>query len=233
VNTATSLATLTPTSQGSPRDGYYVEVGAYDGVKMSNSYFFEQQGWRGMLVEADPELAEQCRAARPHAEVVNCAVVSPDAPPTITFQVSDEHRSLSSLTFDQARRDTLAKLTGSVKLREITVPGRTLDAILDEHRVERIDFLTIDVEGHEWDVLRGFTIARWRPEIVILERNAQFPDLRIVRYMFGQGYSYLCTRGVNDWFVRRSSSAPRRVANLARFAATLYVRLPLRRVYAA
>jgi FkbM family methyltransferase len=213
------------------RDGFYVEVGAYDGVKMSNTYFFEQHGWRGLLVEADPDLADRCRVARPSATVVQAAVVGPDAPPTVTFHVSEDSKSLSSLTFDRARRENLEQQTGGFKVSEITVPGRTLDSILDENGAQRIDFLTIDVEGHEWDVLRGFTISRWRPEIVIIERNTLLPDRRIVTFMFRAGYSYLRTRGVNDWFVLRESSTLARAANLARFVATLYVRRPLRRAY--
>ncbi len=214
------------------RDGVFVEVGAYDGVEMSNSYFFEQRGWTGLLVEADPDVAARCRAARPRSVVVNCAVVAPGTSPTVTFQISEEHKSLSSLSFDRSRREALETITGAVRLREVSVPARTLDDVLAQHApAAPIDFVTIDVEGHEWDVLRGFTIARWRPEVVILERNSLLPDARIVRYMFGHGYAYLRTRGVNDWFVRRDGSLVRRVPNLVRFAATLYVRRPLRVAY--
>jgi len=213
------------------RDGYYVEIGAFNGVKMSNTYFFEQQGWRGLLVEADPDLAEQCRSARPHSTVVNCAVVAPGSPAIVKFQISTDSKSLSSLSFDEARKKNLVLQTGDLRITEIEVQGRTLDDVLTEESVGRIDFLTIDVEGYEWAVLQGFSIERWRPEIVILERNTMFPDRRIVRYMFGHGYRYLRTRGVNDWFVLRDASAAETFGNLARFIATLYVRRPLRKLY--
>ncbi len=60
--------------------------------------------------------------------------------------------------------------------------------------------MTIDVEGQEWGVLQGFDIARWRPGILIIERNRHFPDARIMRYLRDAGYVYRRTTGVNDWF---------------------------------
>lgn len=216
---------------GHKTEGFYVEVGAYDGVRMSNSYHFEHLGWEGILVEADPELADQCRASRPRATVVNCAVVSPEAPPVVTFQVSDDWKSLSSLSFNKSRRKEVEHLTGDFKVSEVSVPGKTLDSIFAEHAIERVDFLTIDVEGHEWDVLQGFTISRWKPEIVIIERNTLLPDLRIARYMFRNGYRYLRTTGVNDWFGPPPSPSAGRFGNLSYFAATFYVVRPVRLGY--
>jgi FkbM family methyltransferase len=211
---------------GHKREGFYVEIGAYNGVKMSNTYFFEQQGWTGILVEADPGLADECGAVRPRSTIVNCAVVAPDAPTEVTFQVSDEWKSLSSLSFNDARRKNIERLTGNFKVSSITVPGRTLDRILEDNGAGGIDFMTIDVEGHEWDVLRGFTIERWRPEILILERNTTFPDARILRYMIRHGYHYMRTSGVNDWFVRRGGDA--RLQNIVRTVGSLYVRQPMK-----
>ncbi|HEY5952022.1 MAG TPA: FkbM family methyltransferase [Kofleriaceae bacterium] len=203
--------------------GYFVEIGAYDGVRMSNTFYFEQIGWHGLLVEADPDLAQRCREARPHSAVVQCAVVAPDAPKTVTFQVSEDWKSLSSLSFDRARKEQLERLSGGFRVSSIAVPGKTLDEILDDNAVATIDFLTIDVEGHEWDVLRGFSIDRWRPEIVIVERNTLLPDLRIARYMFEHGYRYIRTTGVNDWFGRAQRDVASRVRDVSHFATTFYV----------
>jgi FkbM family methyltransferase len=207
---------------GGKRDGFFVEIGAYDGVRMSNTFFFEQQGWSGILVEADAALAEQCRIARPRSTVLHCAIVGPDAPDMVTFQVSEDWKSLSSLSFDASRRAQLERLSGGFRISEVSVPGRTMDSILEANGVGQIDFVTIDVEGHEWDVLRGFSIDRWKPGIVIVERNTLFPDHRIVRHMFETGYRYLRTTGVNDWFERGSITS----TEILSFAANLYVRRP-------
>jgi FkbM family methyltransferase len=184
------------------RDGVYVEVGAFDGIEMSNSYAFEQIGWRGLLVEADPDLADKCRRNRPNATIVNSAAVPPGSPSHVTFQVASENRGLSSLELDRTSRSLLKAWTGRVTIRQITVPAATLDDILAGVGIGEIDFMTIDVEGHEWSVLRGLDLRRWRPRVLILERNGTLPDRRIFEHLQRHGYRYTGRTGVNDWYER-------------------------------
>lgn len=187
---------------GGKRDGVYVEVGAFDGVEMSNSYAFEQMGWSGVLIEADPDLAERCRRNRPKAQIVNSAAVPPGSPSQVTFQVASENRGLSSLELDGASRSLLKSWTGRVAIRQITVPAKTLNEILGNAGIEKIDFMTIDVEGHEWSVLRGLDLRRWHPRVLILERNGNSPSRRIFEHLQRHGYRYTGRTGVNDWYER-------------------------------
>jgi len=63
------------------KEGFFVEAGANDGVSQSNTLYFERyMGWRGLLIEAIPELADQCRRNRPRCIVENCALVAADYP---------------------------------------------------------------------------------------------------------------------------------------------------------
>jgi FkbM family methyltransferase len=185
--------------------GYFVEVGAYDGVEYSNTLYFEKKGWTGLLVEADPELAEKARVSRPESVVANCAVVPPGTAESVEFEIVEGHRGLSGLS---VRMDFVLDLTGrsseEIITRKIRVPTRTLDSLLEENRFPQLDYITIDVEGHEWGVLQGFTILRWNPEIVIVERNLPIPESRIMSYMHRNGYRYIRTTGANDWFAKGS-----------------------------
>jgi FkbM family methyltransferase len=182
-------------------DGYFVEVGAYDGVEMSNTLYFEQNGWTGLLVEADPELAQECRRNRPGSLLAEYAAVALGTPKTITFTICDDARGLSSIALDDSARQRVEAWAGRYQVREVTVQTKTLDAILEENAVTTIDFMTLDVEEHEWDVLSGFTISRWKPTVLLIERNTRFPDRRIMDYLHRNGYTYLRTTGVNDWFL--------------------------------
>lgn len=179
------------------RDGYFAEIGAYDGIAFSNTYHFEQLGWRGVLVEANPMLAEQCRAARPGSRVFACAVVGPGNPPDVTFEIANGDPALSSLSITA---DMLRRVPGK-QVTNVTVPAKSLDAILAESKIPRLDFITVDVEGHEHEILQGFSLDRWTPQIVILERNTHLPDPRIMRLMHSHRYTLDRTTGVNDWFV--------------------------------
>jgi FkbM family methyltransferase len=205
--------------------GFYVEVGAYNGVDLSNTYYFEQIGWTGILVEADPLMAESCRETRTNSVVVQCAAVPPASPPYVPFQVSEDNRYISSLSMAAGDLRRVEAWTGHVNVRAVDIPARTLDSIFEEHNVGEIDFLTIDVEGHEWGVLQGLTLARWRPGIVILERNGAKPDFRILLRLYRNGYFYRRTTGVNDWFFREG----RGLAGRAAYWSSLFKRfyLPL------
>jgi FkbM family methyltransferase len=186
-------------------------VGANDGETGSNTYYFEQQGWRCLLIEADPELAEMCRVTRPRSTTVNCAIVPPGSPPTVTFSVVRGARGLSSLQLDPRTLRRIGIDTSGDAVTEIAVVARTLDDVLAEQAPPQIDFMTIDVEGHEWGVLQGFDIARWRPRVLIIERNRHFPEARIMRYLRDAGYAYRRTTGVNDWFYAATAAETRSV----------------------
>ena len=183
----------------SGRAGFYVEVGAADGIENSNTLLLESHGWTGILIEADPDRAELCRQARPASSVVSAAVVAPGSPASVTFYRA-EIPGLSTTGLTEVGRQQLQAWTGRVDLTEIVVPARTLDEILGDESPARVDVVTIDVEGHEAEVLAGFDLKRWRPRFVIVERNRSFPDARVVTALLRAGYRYHRTTGVNDWW---------------------------------
>ena len=190
---------------GAKDSGFFVEVGAYDGVNLSNTYHFEQAGWTGVLVEPDPVMAERCRQCRPRSMVYQCAVAGPESRgETAFFQVAGgEAYSTTSLT--PAHRQRLEHV--GLKWREVRVAVRTLDSILEEVLPPCIDFVSIDVEGGELAVLRGFDIRRWKPAVVIVETNATRRDPEVRRYFVTSGYAYRHSIDVNDFYLQVGEGA--------------------------
>jgi len=185
---------------GHKREGFFVEVGAYDGVNLSNTYHFEQLGWTGVLVEPDPENAAACRASRPRSKTFQCAAVgSPEVGEITFFQVAaGEVFSTTALTDAHARRITGMGLA-PVPMR---VVAKTLDAILEEADALAVDFVSIDVEGAEMEVLRGFDLLRWRPAIVVIESNTKFRLPEIRDHFVSCGYAFHHSIDVNDFYLR-------------------------------
>ena len=132
--------------------GFFVDVGANHPQIGSQTWQLERRGWRGILIEPVPELADQLRKARTSC-VFAVACSSPEnAGQSLPFHVAGP---LSALD-----RDRMAAQPQSV----INVPVRTLDTILAEAGAPApLDFLSVDVEGHEIEVLRGFDFAPGRP----------------------------------------------------------------------
>lgn len=184
---------------GHRRRGYYADIGAYDGVNLSNSYHFEQIGWTGILAEPDPDNAERCRASRPGSRTFQCAVVGSASTTQITFhQAASGVFSTTHMTDQHAHR--LAGM--GQQLNTLTVDARTLDALLAEAGAGKVDFVSIDVEGGELDVLAGFDIRRWNPDVVVIESNTKFRPPAIRDYFVGHGYAYIHSIDVNDFYVR-------------------------------
>jgi FkbM family methyltransferase len=204
---------------GEQAEGYCVEIGAYDGRTGSATYTFEKRGWQCLLVEPNPALAEEIRKHRV-CTVVNCAVSDEEG--TASFFVAENVEEMSTLDLTPDRREWIEQVGGAVK--EITVRTATLDSLLAEAAFPEIQFITIDVEGHEMEVLQGFTLEAHRPRVVIIEDNAASDDPRarggdprVGRHMAEHGYVHFRRTGVNEWYAQESDTELVRPAEIRRF----------------
>lgn len=170
--------------------GYFVEVGANDPEQLSQTYHLEKLGWRGILIEPQPELAARLRTRR-SAQVYAVACSSPaNAGKTMALHLAGSHSS-----FDQNLNISSIRPEGTIE-----VPVRTLDDILTEAGAPApIDFLSIDIEGHEIEALDGFDFARWYPRLLLIEDLAM--NLRLHRYLKSREYRWVRRTGLNSWYV--------------------------------
>lgn len=153
--------------------GLMVEVGANDGLNQSNSLYFERKGWKTILIEPSPSIFKRCRSNRPLADVVNAACVSSSyVGDTVRFidvglmsMVAGARGSLTEQRQWIERGEALQQL----KSEEMTVPARTLTSLLSERNVEKVDLLSVDVEGYELEVLDGLNFSQFRPSFIVVE----------------------------------------------------------------
>lgn len=177
-----------------------MEVGANDGVHGSTTLFFEQRGWDCILVEPNPVLAAQLRSVRT-GRVFECAASSRTGAAILQMAEGEGHaHAVSTIENSNEATSTLRK-HGAI-VRPVEVATRRLDDILEEAGVECIDFISIDVEGHELEALKGLSIGRWRPGIMILEDNSNFRDRAVRNHLAAHGYGRFRRTGVNDWYAR-------------------------------
>src|SRR3990172_179972 len=112
--------------------GYFIEVGAYDGITLSNTYFLEQMGWSGLLVEPIASLCQRAAQARPRSRVIHGACGKQGSRGTTKFTVAQNVPVLSFLQADQEHIDRCIR--EGAELTEIEVPLLTLDDILLHER---------------------------------------------------------------------------------------------------
>lgn len=148
--------------------GVFIEAGANDGYRQSNTYFLERfRDWSGVLIEPIPELAQEAQRERPKSHVVNTALVAPDFPEsTIPIRFGGLKSAVQT-----ARGWAVESGFGEVwdVSYEIRVPARTLRDVIEEAGIDRVDFLSLDVEGYEPQALAGLDLDRCAPRFVLVE----------------------------------------------------------------
>ena len=180
----------------------YVEVGANYPRDLSISAALYDLGWRGLLVEADPNLAQELRRCRPEDTVVQEAAARGEGELRF-FQVPGT--GLGTLDESEAQ----AAADRGFEVVETIVPARTLDAILDDFlasaNAPAINALTIDVEGAEAEVLAGLSLTRHRPWVICIEAidpGTHIPSHREWQAALLQsGYRFTAFDGINRWYV--------------------------------
>lgn len=144
-----------------PEFGYAVDVGANDGVFLSNSRHFEEKGWIVLCVEPNPVLEIAGREKRKLWRQVACGAQNLESR-DFTYYGGYPHASNSSFGKTKGYMTSEAGTTVQVKVRR-------LDTLLEEAGFPRLDYLTMDVEGWEQEVLAGLSLEVWRPIIIVLE----------------------------------------------------------------
>lgn len=182
------------------RDGVFVEAGAHDGWTGSNTYWLESMGWRGVLVEPVPGLYRACRKERPRCRVYHGALVSHEYPdPTIPVECSGLVSSVSDSKMLEETRAISEAYYGKKERPKVSVPALKLDDVLSDANVESVDFLSLDVEGFEGDALRGFDLAKWSPDYMLIECNYEQEVIGVVRGL----YSVVQKVGEKDLLFRK------------------------------
>ncbi len=203
---------------GWPSEGTFVEVGGYDGLTNSVSSALEQLGWTGLLVEPVPALYEQARANRPDARVVHAAVGRAGSAGTATLRHYDDARGYDESSHLESSTDNTGtrRPPKNTPVRTIEVPLTTLTDLLDELfkdiPTDRVDAASIDVEGHELDVLDGFDLDRFQPAVLLVEDHTRAGRSPINDALEPRGYEQVGWLAWNRVMVRRDRDDVRRRA---------------------
>jgi FkbM family methyltransferase len=143
--------------------GTYVDIGAGHPIADNVSFWFYERGWRGVVVEPQPTLGALYHRIRPR-DIVVSSVVGRECG-EIDFHLAYRLHGLSTAVKGVAQT---AQALG-VSYRTARMPVTTLAKLCERHNAGKIDFLKIDVEGAEGDVLFGGDWERFRPKVIVAE----------------------------------------------------------------
>lgn len=174
--------------------GYFIDVGACHPTADSITKLFSLRGWHGINIEPQPYLVDMLTADRP-TEVNLCVGVGDEPGELELFVVeNDQQRTTFSPSLAAGYRGQGYQVVSR------TVPVMTLDQILEEHPLPRIDFLKIDAEGFEDRVVAGIDLSRHRPTVILAEHGTH-QQYEFPRMITEAGYIPQLFDGVNRFFV--------------------------------
>lgn len=192
--------------------GFYVDIGALHPERFSNTYLFYKRSWRGINVDATPNSMILFNEIRPKDINLEYAVSNKEE--DLTYYLFDEP-ALNS--FDKElclRRDKDPNDGNIIETKKIKTV--TLKYILDKYlpQNQEIDFLTIDVEGLDFEVLSSNDWNKYRPKVVLVEiLSMDFSAMlnnKVYKYMIEKNYTY-CSKTVRTHFFVRNDIYKKRI----------------------
>ena len=194
---------LAATIHGFKRDGFFVEIGATDGVYLSNTRMLEEEfGWNGIL--AEPAKFWHEKLAQTRSVHIDTRCVHSTTGDTVTFQEVAGDKALSTISefaeadfHSSSRKDSLQYQVQTVSLR---------DLLLEYGAPEHVDFLSIDTEGSEFEILNSFDFQRFSFGVIACEHNFSASRSKIYNLLSGNGYIRILedVSHFDDWYIHNS-----------------------------
>lgn len=185
------------------KNGVFVDIGAHDGVTLSNTYFFEKElEWTGMCIEPLPKVFNQLQKNRSCKLIQGCAWKEDTQK---VFRVIDGYSEmLSGLvdTYPQQHIDRISIEAQSVTqdIHDILVDCFDTTKLLLDNQLTQIDLLSIDVEGSELDILSSLDYDNIQIDVILAENNYDDDNLR--SFLVSKGYTYVYRLAIDDIFIK-------------------------------
>ncbi len=189
------------------RDKQFLEFGATNGFELSNSWMLEtERGWRGVLAEPDPQWYQALVKNRPNSKVISDCIYSRSGE-KMRF-ISSATGALSGLKI-HAEDDANGPLAGNTRERlknyqEIDVMTISLNDVFEDYfNGNSIDYMSVDTEGSEFEILSNFNFKKYHPSVVTVEHNYTDAQVRLDDLFTHHGYCRIFAELTNfdAWYV--------------------------------
>ena len=179
-------------------NGFYVDVGANHETYHSVTKYFYERGWKGINIEPIPRLIAEFEKKRKRD--INLQLAISINKGKLELRDYPEYDGLSTLSDESKNDPTKIELPHE----DYTVDVNSLKNVFKDNSVSKIDFLKIDVEGYEFEVLKSNDWEKYRPTIVCIEANHRSKDWST--YLEVRDYTRVIFDGLNEYYLANESS---------------------------
>lgn len=187
------------------KTGFYVDIGAHHPKRFSNTYYFYKKEWRGINIDAMPGSMKLFWKMRPRD--INLEIAVSDKKQELTYYMFNEPALNSFSKPLSKKRDGKEKYK---VCKEIKIKTLTLEEVLNNYLSKnmKIDFLSIDVEGLDFQVLTSNDWSKYKPNVILVEDlNFSFDNpgnSKIYKFLIEKGY-HLVAKTMNTLFYINNS----------------------------
>jgi FkbM family methyltransferase len=146
-------------------NGTYLDLGCFHPIRQNNTYLFHRLGWKGINIDLNPLTIELFNIARPN-DINICAAISSKAGSKNLFF---DHELSSLNTINKNHTKFLKKAFGIKNLKKRKIKTYTLNNILKDNNINRIDFMNMDIEGSELEVLKTLNFKKLDIKVICIE----------------------------------------------------------------
>jgi len=176
--------------------GFFVDIGAHNGITYNNSKLFEDKGWDGICIEPLPEVFKELEKNR-NCILENCAISNEEG--IVDFvQICGYGEMLSGFGREEVAEHTIKKHGGNYEI--IKVPVFRLETILIKYNINHIDFCSIDVEGNELNVVKSVDFDKFIIDFLTIEANKGINE--VIQYI-SKWYTHVKNVGGDQIFKRK------------------------------
>jgi FkbM family methyltransferase len=191
------------------KNGFYVDVGAHDGISFNNTLYFEKNNnWTGINIEPIKKVFDNLVMNRPNNINLNCAVCNNDG--ETEFLCNTGYTEMLSGIKDNFDIRHLYRIqTENIQMGSTTeiikVNTKKLETIFDENNVSHINYLSIDVEGAEFEVIKSINFDKVFIDVIGFENNYNDISIPIIEYLDNKGFIFINKTALDIFMINKMS----------------------------
>lgn len=184
----------------------YLDIGAHHPVYLSNTFLFYKKGAKGVCIEPDPELFKAIKRRRGRDTCLNVGIAG-KSEKSVDYYVLTS-KTLNTFSKEEAEAAVASGNYGKQKIEKvIKIPLVAINEVMEKHFNRTPNFVSIDTEGFDLQILKSFDFSKYRPEVICVEtseiigKNKIIKNEELIDFMKGKDYFVYADTYINSIFV--------------------------------